>query len=260
MKKIISLGLTALLCFTCGSSAFANNDLVINSSDDSEKYIINKYDALFEKNRGNIEATLDELVSSSDSLEIVEYKETFRTIDGQSVHKSSPADVRFTDSIIHDSDWNTYVYIGTWDWINSPGTGSLRPFDVVEVYSQSSYNIAPKHFIVYGYDDNGNRVAYYNSDTEIANGNIQKGIESSTGAAFWVDESEIDNGRMTVPLDYKTGSNTKIMMEYNHSYSETNVDSFGGNISRDGVGFSISWISDVYGWGPITSFGARIPG
>lgn len=161
---------------------------------------------------------------------------------------------------MHDSDWNTYVYFGYWEWKGTPDEQVLTPYDVVGFYTQSASEMYPLEYFVYGYSPSGTRSAYYNSVDDTSSGFIAKGEDTEWGAAFWIDDRYVRSGRIVVPIDYTAGSNRKVMTKYCHSWTERNVTGIGGSVSIDGAGFDISWDTSVKHWESIaTSSGVRLP-
>lgn len=78
--------------------------------------------------------------------------------------------------------------------------------------------------------------------------------------AFWHNEAQVDNGTLSAPLYWTSGSTAKVMMKYGHSWTDTDITGIGGNVSIDGGGFSISWDSEVLHWEDVaTSYGVRLP-
>ena len=167
------------------------------------------------------------------------------------------------DTLVFDSDYNTYVYFGYWSWNKFPSVTdeiNLSPYDFIGFYTQSSDELYPTDYFVYGYDNQSNNTAIYNSASQITSGKIFKGVDTPSGAAFWIDERYVRRGRMVVPLDYKSGSKKKVMMQYCHNWTKANVTGIGGQVSVGGGGFQISWDTGVYHWEDMaTSPGARLP-
>ena len=260
MKKISICGLIFVLILVSSTMAFASTVEESYDQDSSEQYIIEKYDEFFEQNNRNNDAALKDLIASSDSLELVAYSEQSYKDGVPVMARSNMADIKLTDSIIHDSDWGTYVYIGTWDWMRSPDEANLSPWDVVGIYTQNSNDIRAKESIVYGYGLTGRRTVYYNTDTGETSGDIQKGTDVLAGTVYWLDEKYVDNGRIVVPLYYKNGSTSKMITCYGHAWTTSNITGVGGSVSISSLGFNVSWEDKVsHGDNLATSPGARIP-
>lgn len=249
-KKIIATVLTATMAMSISVPVFASETSNIT---ESQQYIIDKYDELYEKNNNDNKAALDELVATHDSLELVAYNEYYVTNGEISKAKSAMTDVVFSESMVYDSDWGTYVYASTWEWINLPDESNLEPWDFAGFYIEDPSQLSARELIVYGYNSSGRRVGYINTDINSESGDIALGYNNNYGCTIWVDESTVVEGRIVVPLNYVTGSTTKIHTSYCHSYSTSSVSGIGGSVGIGSVGFDISWNSGVSSWGGVRS-------
>ena len=268
MRKICTLMLTLVLSLSMCLPAFAQQEGTAEYSVEQQKAIdqvTQEYNKLYELNKMDADKALEELVKNVPSLKVVSNNKSYGYIVGDEMVVSevqlysSPADISFSDSIVYDSDWGTYVYFGGWNWRQTPNETNLQPWDMVGVYTQDSSQIRPREIIVRGYDKNGSRSVYYNTQTGSSDP-IQKGIDSQSGVAFWHDESEVVNGQITAPLYYSSTSETaKIMIQYAHSWTYTSTTGIGGSIGVGSGGFNVSWSTGVYSWpGVISSSGARL--
>lgn len=250
VRKITAIILIAAMAFSVAMPAFASETSNIT---ESQQYIIDKYNELFEKHNNDNKAALDELIATHDSLELVAYNEYYVTNGKNSNARSVMTDVVFSESMIYDSDWGTYVYASTWEWINLPDESNLEPWDFVGFYIEDPTQLSARELIVYGYNSSGSRVGYINTDTNSESGAIALGYNNNYGCAIWVNESSVVEGRIVVPLDYTSGSTTKIHTSYCHSYSTSGISGIGGNVGIGSVGFNVSWNTGVSSWSGVRS-------
>lgn len=245
--------------------------------------VIDEFNKLYEKYNGKTEEAIDELVKGSTALKLVaNTKTTYEVIDGEAVlykvtengketysisskvseivPNSQMSWMHFTDSIVWDGDWNTYVYLGSWDWNPAPDEAYLLPWDCIGFYTQDIDELRTQEYILRGYNSNGASKIYYNTDSGSSSGPVSKGTDNLWGVAFWHDESVVDNGTLSAPLYWTSGSTAKVMMKYGHGWTQTYVTGLGGDASITGGGFSISWDREVSHWPDVaTSYGVRLP-
>lgn len=271
MKKLLSLGLSfamLLVCFIPFGAGAATDQF---GRTQSEQYIVDTYNKYFAQYNGDAQQALMALLNSKDSLELVNNEIIgYKMVDGELLavnpyvrSESQSSDITFTDSIVHDRDWGTYVYTGTWNWKKYPVHPNPAPYDMVGFYTQDASQVRGMEFFVSGYNQNGALTAYYNTDTGKSSGPIQKGIDAFDGTAFWIDENTVRYGNIIVPLYYNSGSNSaKIMTQYAHSWTSTTLTGIGGqiNFASGGGGFNVNWQSNVSSWGhTASSSGVKIP-
>ena len=260
MKKIFSVVLSIAMMMSLSVPAFATGD----PPERKRQYeIIETYNSLYEKYNQDDNLAMQELLKLYPSLEVVDETVTYFDENGAEVlpTRSLMSDVSLVgDKLVHDSDLNTYVYFGYWEWVKAPDELNLLPYDVVGFYTQNPDEMCALEYFLYVYNANGT-VGSYSSVTGVSNTTcIVKGEDNVWGAAFWIDDRSIRSGRMVVPLDYTAGSNKKVMLKYCHSWTLRNITGVGGNIGIDGAGFNISWDVGVEHWpGPVTSAGVRLP-
>lgn len=259
MKRMFSVVLSIAMMMSLSVPAFATGD----PPEKKRQYeIIETYNSLYEKYNQDDNLAMQELLKLYPSLEVVDETVTYFDENGAEIlpTRSSMTDVSLVgDKLVHDSDWNTYVYFGYWEWKKAPDELNLRPYDVVGFYTQDPNEMYALEYFLYCYNANG-QVDSYSSATGASTTFIAKGEDSVWGAAFWIDDKYIRSGRMMVPLDYTAGSNKKVMLKYCHSWTSRNITGVGGNIGIDGAGFNISWDVGVEHWpGPVTSAGVRLP-
>lgn len=259
MKRMFSVVLSIAMMMSLSVPAFATGD----PPEKKRQYeIIETYNSLYEKYNQDDNLAMQELLKLYPSLEVVDETVTYFDENGAEIlpTRSSMTDVSLVgDKLVHDSDWNTYVYFGYWEWKKAPDELNLRPYDVVGFYTQDPNEMNALEYFLYCYNANG-QVDSYSSATGASTTFIAKGEDSVWGAAFWIDDKYIRSGRMMVPLDCAAGSNKKVMLKYCHSWTSGNITGVGGNIGIDGAGFNISWDVGVEHWpGPVTSAGVRLP-
>ena len=227
---------------------------------------IEEFDRQYQLHRGDAIKAVDAMLASDSSLKRVGecITSSYRIVNGELisvVDRSSPSNISFTDQIVYDSDWGTYVYHGTWRWKTSPNESNLDPNDVIGVYSTKPNEVSPLDYFINCYNSNNTKVGYYNSNSGITDGSIAKGIETADGAGFWIPEASVVRGNMSVPLTYVSGapsnSTAKIMQYYSHSWTSSNLTGLGGSISIDGGGIDVSWSTGVNSW-EVTSAGKRL--
>ena len=261
MKKIITWGLSISIFMSMNVPILAASSNV--QAREVQHEIIEDFDALCEEYNQNEDMAMEELLLLHPSLEIVDSSKTYFDDAGDVIipTRSDMTDISLIgDKLVYDSDWDTYIYFGYWEWKQSPDERNLNPFDVVGFYTQNAEEMAPLEYFVSGYNALGNRIAYYNTDSDETSGCIIKGEDTEWGAAFWIDDRYVREGRMSVPIDYTSGSRAKVMLKYIHSWTTTNITGVGGSISIDGAGFDISWETSVNHWeSPVTSSGVRLP-
>lgn len=285
MKRIISIILLVGLLAMGSLGSFATkNSYENNNSDKQHKAamkIIDKYYQFYEDTNGDSELAIEELLKSNSSLKNVNHSNTIYDVsNGEAILlsvvengeitysnndlitiKSTSANLSFTDDIVYDSDWDTYVYLGTWNWTNGhPDELLIQPWDMVGLFSQNGSEIHAQEYIVRGYNVSGIQQIYYNTDTNTVSGQISKGTDNYSGVAFWHNEYNVDHGALTAPLYWTSGSDAKVMMKYNHSWTSTTITGVGGQVSISGGGFSISWDTRAEHWQDIaTSSGVSLP-
>lgn len=260
-KRGIALILTIALLMSINIPVLAVNNSV--DAREVQHEIIETFDVLCEKYSQDEERAMEELLLLYPSLEIVDSSTTYFDEHGNEVlpTRSSMTDISLIgDKLIYDNDWDTYIYFGYWEWKKAPDENNLSPYDVVGFYTQSATEMYPLEYFVYGHNAAGNQTAYYNSESGVSTGHIVKGEDTVWGAAFWIDDKYVREGRIVVPIDYTVGSNKKVMTKYCHSWTATNITGIGGSVSIDGAGFDISWDTSVNHWeSPVTSAGVRLP-
>jgi len=170
--------------------------------------------------------------------------------------------IELTDSVVYDDDWQAYVFFGDWQWDEGhPSEWDLEPWDCVGMYIRDRGVLDPEAFFLYGYNKRGRRTVYYNTEDRRREGPVQKGDESRTGVAFWLDESVVDHGTLVAILDVDDWNDrTKVFLEYAHSWTEQNVTGVGGSVGVESFGLDISWDKGVEYWPDhATSYGVRVP-
>ena len=260
MKKLLATVLSIVMVMSMSISAFAVSDAQARQA---QYEIIETYNFLCEEYDQNEEMAMQELLRMYPSLAVVEETVTYFDEEGQEVlpTRSSMNDISLVgEMLIHDSDWDTYIYFGYWEWETGPDELNLQPYDVVGFYTQSSTEMYPLEYFVYGYNSSGDSEAYYNSLSGESSGYIVKGEDTVWGAAFWIDDRYICSGRMSVPIDYVEGSNKKVMLKYDHSWTSADISGIGGSVGIGSAGFNVSWDVGVNHWeSPVTSAGVRLP-
>lgn len=271
-KTIIFISIFTLVICSLSFPAFAKNDG--NELTTEQKRIalniIEQYNEIYEEYQGNADVSLEILLSEYPSLELISSsKSSYEPSNDSSLifssdgiePLSSSSDISFNDNIVYDSDWNTYVYLGSWNWTNGqPDETNLEPWDMIGFYTQDKDELRAQEYIVRGYNTSGVRQVYYNTDSNTVSGSISKGEDTLWGVAFWHDESNVDNGTFSAPLYWTSGATAKVMLKYGHSWTEKTITGVGGSASIDGGGFSVSWDTDVLHWPSIvTSSGVRLP-
>lgn len=264
----MSLILSTVLCLSFAVPAFAQESPQVYSEVQNQAIdnLIEEYSRLYEANNQDSQVALEQPISNNESLEIVDYNVAYGyIIDGEMVLLDqqlyvSANDLRVTDSIVHDSDYGTYVFLADWNWVRRP-TGRLEPWDMVGFSTQNGQKLSAREIIVRGYDYSGNRIAYYNTMTGGGDGFIQKGDDTIDGTAFWINDQFVVSGQMSAPLTYTLPVSAKCMLKYGHSWTNTSITGIGGSVDiRSGGGFNISWDTGVESLPIITSPGSRIPG
>lgn len=261
MKKVIGVIISVMILLNLTLPGFAESRAA--SAQKAQTDIIETYIELYESVGCDKETAMAQLMREYPSLEIIDSSITYFSEDGTEIvpTKSSMRDINFIDEeLVHDSDWDTYIYFGSWNWETFPDDEVLQPDDVVGFYTQDPECMFPLAYFVYGYNKYNQRSAYYNSDTGDVSGYIAKGEDTSWGAGFWVDESEVRKGEFIVPVDFARGENKRVMLKYDHSWLETYVTGVGGEIHITGGGFNVSWDSEVRHWpSATTSPGVSLP-
>lgn len=261
MKKIITWILSVAVLTNLCVPVMAVSDSV--GAEEARTEMIKTFDELCAKYNQNEEQAMEELLSIYPALEIVDSSMKYFDDAGNEVllTRSNMTDISLVgDKLIYDNDWGTYVYFGYWKWKKSPNEGNLSPYDVVGFYTQSASEMYPLEYFVYGHNAAGTQTAYYNSESGESTGHIVKGEDTVWGAAFWIDDKYVREGRIVVPIEYTMGSNKKVMTKYCHSWTGSTITGVGGSVSIDGAGFDISWDTSVNHWeSPVTSAGVRLP-
>ncbi len=284
MKKTLMWVLTSLLILgimTTGAFGYTFNEKSVAT----KKIAINRIDKTFtryyEKFDGDSDRALEALVEEIPSVEIKGRTKSYFDIqdgkpvltkvikNGKTIYPegfsifSTMSDIQLNDTLVWDSDWNTYVFLGDWDWKSGqPDETNLQPWDMVGFYTTDPSTAKALEYMVRGYDTWGSRVIYYNTDTDSSSGDISKGTQTQYGVAFWHDETPVVNGTITVPLwyDSQASSYATVMTKYGHSWTDTNITGVGGSASISGGGFNISWDTGVYHWpDEATSYGEKVP-
>ena len=269
MKK--SLALILILVFSLQFTVLGFAEDIQSNQIEASTNIVERFNELYQLNGGNTYNAIEALISENESLELKEYKTTsYSIINGElipiSARSTNPSDISFTDSIVYDNDWDAHVYLGSWQWDKDPYFSldlneTIDPWDMIGFYTQDSSKVRAREYFVYGYDSSNKRTIYYNSDSQSSSGDIQKGLDTLGGVAFWHNEMHVDHGTMNVPL-YTFGDTTgvKVMMQYSHAWSATDITGIGGSISKGNYGFNISWDRNVLHWaGDATSYGVSVP-
>lgn len=257
MKKILTVMLSIAIMTNMLIPVFATNSTKTVNREQARQAqyeIIEVYDELYEEYNHDKDIAMQKLLEMYPSLEIVDSATTQPS-------PLSMTDISLRDDqLVHDSDWNTYIYFGYWEWKYEPEGRVLSPYDVVGFYTQNSETMRPLDYFVYCYNASGTSIANYNTNSGTSSGPIVKGEDTAWGAAFWIDDRFIRSGRMVVPLDCVLGSNDKVMMKYDHSWTSLGFTGIGGSVSIGGAGFNVSWDSRVEHWeSPVTSPGVKLP-
>jgi hypothetical protein len=283
MKKVISIIMITILVFSLVSvNIFADvNDKMDKEKSEKTNELMSMYVELYEKYDGDSDKAIESLLKKNPSLTLADSTKAYYKSDKgklefigsesknnasdqntseQITTMSAMSDVVFSDSVVYDNDWDSYVYFGDWNWkLGKPDESNIQPWDCVGFSTNDPSIARAKDYILYGYNTLGMRTIYYNTDSGQSSGEVAKGTENTYGAAFWHNEASVDHGTLTVPLSYY-GGNTRVMLSYGHSWTQTSITGIGGDASVDGGGLSISWDTNVYHWSDTaTSYGAGIP-
>lgn len=261
MKKVVTWVLSVAMIMGLCVPAMAVSGSA--GAEAARTEMLQTFDELCVKYNQDEELAMAELLSIYPSLEIVDASMKYFDDEGNAVlpTKSNMTDISLVgDKLVYDNDWGTYVYFGYWKWKNGPDEANKNPYDVVGFYTQSASEMYPLEYFVYGQNSAGVQKAYYNSESGESSGYISKGEDTTWGAAFWIDDRYVVQGRIVVPIDYTAGSNKKVMIKYGHSWTTSDITGVGGSVSIDGGGFDISWETNVNHWeSPVTSAGVRLP-
>ena len=258
MKKIISVLVALTMTMSLISPAFAAERRNISEADQhaAQNEMINVYLDALRSSGGDSTYAMTELLNSSDSLKIVSSMVSPNTEVEQN-------DMIFRDEyIVYDSDWETYVYFGSWYWrVGVPD--DTGPWDVAGVISQDVNDIKILDLITTLYTITGIEAGYCDTSTGECDGALALVPASRSAAAIWIEPGQyVKKGSFIAPLEVDDPDTTaKVSMEYIHSYAETEITGLGGSISLSDesvtISGSISWNTGIYDWNT-GSGGARI--
>lgn len=167
-------------------------------------------------------------------------------------------DVDFSEAIYYSTDSQKYYYYGSWD---ASALTQSNPWDMIGVSTTDKYNMPlSNEVIVRGYNVFGSQKIYVNTALGSETGNISQGTDNANqeqGVGFWFDDFQGVTGTITAFLDDYDYSE-EIQMQYNHSWTSTNVTGIGGNVDvKSGGGFNVTWDTNVNYAPPHYSYGTN---
>lgn len=213
-------------------------------------------------------------LAQNPSLEVVNSSTSYFNENGVQVlpTRCQPTQLNMLkDSFVFDNDSQQYVYFGYWQWRNKD-IHLKRCDDIIAFLSSEKnpnqyYYENPKNgnsaYSIYGYNLNGDRVATYdpmnNNFNKISKIRLTGGDEY--GAAFYIDDSVVYEGRVVVSVAFPTGTVTHMHTAYQHNWSTFDVTNLGIDVSllEKSLSISGSWETGVEHWDyPIESVGAKL--
>ncbi|WP_025027245.1 hypothetical protein [Caldalkalibacillus mannanilyticus] len=271
-KSLLTLAIVTIV-FALALNSFSANAASKKKISFDEKLEI--FHAEFDKTQ-DFEKSLEKLIEKHPEISIVSYNKktvsvkedgTFQEIeDGDlALQEVDPKRLTWSDTIFYDNDSQKYNYTGGWNWQYLMGGD---PYDVIGVYPNdaSKMTLSPgTNLTLRGYNSRGNLEAYWSTGGSTS-GPVQLATPlDEKGVAFWIKEGStsgrVIRGTISVNLGKVTiDPNARIQLQYNHSYTSTDITGVGGSVSvKDkGGGFNVTWEKNVTGQGPYYSPGGWI--
>ncbi|WP_025027286.1 hypothetical protein [Caldalkalibacillus mannanilyticus] len=151
----------------------------------------------------------------------------------------------WTENIYFDNDSQRYVYSGTWTWDQLTAS---EPYDLIGVTTNAKEKLPISEVMIKGYDEEGKLTAFYSTITGERSGAIQLATPPTNpeGIAFWIDESLVRRGNVTVFLDSYTGANDKekVYLQYQQIHPES-AFSTKSVVVKEGGGFHFDFNQEM---------------
>lgn len=171
---------------------------------------------------------------------------------------NDPDALDLRDRLVYDDEIEEYVFVAYWEWDPEEFVGD-EPFDFVGVFTDDAgvMPIDPDGVTLQGWNHLGDEEAFFDTRTEKKRGRVAlSGRARETGVGFWINDKYVTEGSITAILnDVSTSSRKRVYMQYDHSWTSSNITGIAGNASRGSFGFDIKWESKVRHLDPIFTVG-----
>ncbi len=146
--------------------------------------------------------------------------------------------LRFSEKLFFDHDTQKFMYHGSWRW-----AADLRKFalyDHLRIFTSDKDQFALGQVLFYGYDENGNRIATYDTDFNHSSGLVTKSNlqwYDRQRVGFWIEDPLIESGMILAFITSTSMNADKIYLQYHHSLTEKKLNDI-KSIHSNGVGRS----------------------